>query len=84
MGVEACYWNRPSVLLARAYYESLDCAYIPATHDEVVACLRATLAPRSRTDALKYGFWDLRHGRPFRRYTPETLTRGTFEGVRIP
>jgi GT2 family glycosyltransferase len=83
MGVEACFWGRPSIRLGRAYYEELDCAYAPETHEEVVALLRSDLPPKPRANALKYGLWVSSLGERFTRYVPESLTRGTFDGERI-
>ena len=83
VGVEACYWGTPSILLGRAYYEQLDCTYRPHSHEEVIGLLRSELAPKPLDEALKYGFWELRQGRPFKRYRPESLTRGTFLGERV-
>jgi Capsule polysaccharide biosynthesis protein len=83
MGVEACFWGRPSILLGRAYYENLDCAYRPGTHEDVVRLLQSPLAPKPRTEAMKYGLWEHELGSPFRRYKAESLIRGTFNGARI-
>lgn len=83
IGVEASYWGKPSVLLGRALYEDLDCVYTPHSRREVVELLHSDLPPKSRSNALKYGFWELKHGKLFRRYKPESLTAGTFMGTRI-
>jgi hypothetical protein len=83
MGVEASFWGKPSILLGRALYGDLDCVYAPHSHREVVELLRSDLPPKSRSNALKYGFWELKHGRLFRHYKPESLTAGTFMGTRI-
>jgi GT2 family glycosyltransferase len=83
MGAEACFWGRPSILLGPAYYEHLDCAYRPATHDDVVALLERPPVPRPAIEAVKYGLWALEMGTRFRRYRPEGLSRGVFQGVRL-
>jgi len=80
MGAESCYWGKPSVLLGRAYYEALDCAYIPNDHDEAVSLLKQNLRPKSRLGAIQYGLWDSEHGIPFKRYKPNDLFTGNFLG----
>lgn len=68
VGVEACFWNKPSILLGRSFYEFLDCCYKPSTHEEVVRLLRSDLSPKSREEALKYGYWVKYQGVPFKRF----------------
>jgi hypothetical protein len=83
MGAEACYWNKTSVLLGRAYYEKFDCSYIPANHEEVVQTLQANLPPRNQIGAIMYGFWEAKRGTRFEHFVPDGLFGGTFDGHRI-
>jgi hypothetical protein len=84
MGVEACYWGKPSILLGYALYEHEDCAYLPVDHDETIGLVRRRgLSPRPQIGALRYGLWDLERGTPFRRFQANSLGDGTFEGKRV-
>jgi hypothetical protein len=83
VGVEACYWGKPSILLGRSIYEDLECAYVPKTHDEVKACLKAILPPKTKFGAIKYGYWALARGQDFRYFEPDGLFSGKFMGVNI-
>jgi hypothetical protein len=65
IGVEACYWNKPSILLGISYYDKLDCCYIPQSHEETIELIRTELKPKSKIGALKYGFWELSKGIDF-------------------
>jgi hypothetical protein len=83
-GVEACYWGKPSILLANALYENEDCVYRPADHEETMQLIRQRGLPaRPQLGALRYGLWDLERGMPFRRFHPDSLMSGTFDGQRV-
>lgn len=84
MGAEATYWGRPSILAgAGAAYQSLDCCYKPSTHDELTSLLRADLRPKSKAEAVKYGFYELRRGVEYRRFVHDGVLKGRYEGKRI-
>jgi hypothetical protein len=84
MGVEACYWGKPSILLGPALYDHEDCAYRPVDHDETIGLIRQRgLPPRPQTGALRYGLWDLERGTPFRHFQANSLRDGTFGGQRV-
>ena len=84
MGVEACYWGKPSILLGRALYENEDCAYQPGDHEETLGLIRQRgLAARPQICALRYGLWDQERGTPFRRFRADGLKGGTFDGERV-
>lgn len=66
-GVEACYWGKPVVLMAGAFYMYLDVAYRAKTLDELNHLLFATLEPKPRLGALKYALFLFgERGRPFK------------------
>jgi len=80
MGMESVYWNKPVILLGRAFYECLNCLYIPASHDDVVEMINKTdLLPFNQHEALKYGYWLLSFGKPFNHYKPTSVTKGIFD-----
>lgn len=87
IGMEATYWGKPSILAGPAFYENLDCVYVPRTHDELVALLRADLPACPADSALMYFHWEVSDGVPFT-WFKETglrngLASGTFDGVEI-
>lgn len=87
IGIEATYWGKPSILAGRAFYENMDCVYLPKTHEEVVALVRADLGPCPVETALMYFHWEVSDGIPFT-WFKETGIRngfatGTFDGVEI-
>ena len=80
VGVEACFWGRPSVLAGHALYERLDCAHVPKTHDEVMALLTGKPRPKDRLGALQYGYWETVRGTTFTRFRPIGLYGGEWLG----
>jgi len=81
MGVEACYWGKPSVLLGIALYQDLDCCYIPDSHEQVLNLLNEEkILPKSKNGALLYGNWELNRGYKFKHFHQTGLFSGTFDG----
>lgn len=57
MGVEACYWGKPSILIGKSFYYGLDVCYKPQTKNEILDLLAAKLQPKDRHDAIKYAYY---------------------------
>jgi hypothetical protein len=64
IGIEACFWGKPSILLGRSVYEDLGCCYIPQTHEEVICLLKKNLSPLDPDGTIKYGYWMMKKGIP--------------------
>lgn len=76
IGIEAVYWDRPSVLLGPGFYKGLGGTYQPTTHQGAFDLLSRPLSPQSKQGAMMYGFWQQTNGIPFR----YVQTTGLFEG----
>ena len=83
MGIEACYWNKPSILIGKSYYRDFDCCYIPKSHQELIDMIRQELTPKSKTGALKYGHWELSRGVKYEYFNQTGLFAGKFLGRKI-
>lgn len=60
IGLEACYWGKPVVLLCAAFYNYLDVVYKPETAEEAFALIgNVNLPAKDSTGALKYGFYSM-------------------------
>lgn len=79
VGIEAVYWERPSVLLGPAFYQDLGGIYRPTTHAETFSLLTQNLATQSKLGAHMYGFWLQTYGIPFRYFQASGLFDGTFK-----
>jgi hypothetical protein len=62
VGLEAVYWNKPSILLNICYYAGLGGTYNPSDHDAAVKGIRADLPSKDRTPALKAAYYLMRRG----------------------
>jgi hypothetical protein len=79
VGIEATYVGKPSIACRPTLYSSLEGAYQPTTHAEVVALICANLEPKSLTSALIYGYHMRTFGRRFKYFQPSYLFDGTFK-----
>lgn len=67
MGVEACYWGKPSIMIGHAYYETQNVCYIPKTKDELIKLIDDTeLKPKPKEGSIKYAYFVLD-----KKFTPE-------------
>ena len=58
MGIEACYWGKPVILLAPSLYYYLDSCYIPNSGDELIDLLKMNdLSKKNNQSAIKYGYY---------------------------
>jgi hypothetical protein len=58
MGIEACFWGKPVILLRNAFFNYLNVCYRPQSREEVFSLINANDLPaKDKTDALKYGFY---------------------------
>ena len=83
-GIEAVYWNKPVILLSRAFYESLNCLYKPASHEEVLQLINNPhLKSFNQQETLKYGYWLLNKGAPYKLYKPLSPRKGLFNNEKL-
>jgi CDP-glycerol glycerophosphotransferase (TagB/SpsB family) len=80
VGIEATYWNRPSLLFSASYFDQLGVCEIATSAEQIREFLRNPVVfPRDRT--LPYGaFWTML-GEPYRYYQANGLHRGSICGV---
>lgn len=83
-GVEATFWNKPSVLAGRGLYTGLGAAHEPKSIPELIEMLLDTeLGVADRNAALMYAFHQATRGKPFEFFESDSLHSGTFKGQRI-
>ncbi len=81
VGIEAPYWDKPSILGGKALYQNLGSTYNPNSHEELLGLLlEEHLAPKSKDGALRYAYFYMTFGIPFRRYEARNFFGGTFNG----
>jgi hypothetical protein len=57
--LEAVYINKPTILLAKTYFDKLKCFYVPKNHKETIKLIfNSKLAPKKRDEIRKFAlFW---------------------------
>lgn len=83
MGIEAVFWGKASVLLGRAFYEDLDGIICPENHEQAVALIKDPPRKLSKESAVKFGYWVISFGIPFKYFKATDLFEGTFKGKKI-
>jgi hypothetical protein len=83
MGIEAMFWNKPAILVGRAFYEKLSGVMQPKSHEDVLFYINNIPASGFRNSAVKYGYWGISYGFKFQYFNPEGLFSGNFLGKRI-
>lgn len=82
IGIEAVFWQKPSILLAKSFYFNLKGLYKP---DDVTKIkdlvLNTELLPQIENDAIKYGYYTNSYGIKFKYYIPIDYQSGSFKGV---
>lgn len=80
VGIEAVFWDRPSVLLGPCLYQNLVGPVRATSHAHTVELLAASLpACDDKTGALRYGHWFQTRGFPHKYYVAENLFEGRFK-----
>jgi len=78
VGIEAVYWNKPSILLGHAYYDETGVTLLkPYTYKQLVGHLRDFEEHRvDPSSAVPYGYFMKVHGVPHCIYKPRSLFKG--------
>ena len=83
VGIEAVFWERPSVLLGPCFYRNLNSTYCPTTHEQTLDLLNSDLKRLPKQGALIYGHWLQTRGIPYRYFEGTSLFEGRFKGRTI-
>ena len=79
MGIEATFWNKPSILVASSVYGD-EAVYKASNYDEVYSVIKSNPLPKNKESAYKYGYYNMVFGMSYFHFKPETLFRGTYKG----
>lgn len=79
IGIEAVFWERPSVSLGSCFYQHLEGTYRPTSHQQTLSFLKADLKSLPKTGALMYGYWCQTRGQKYKYFEATGLFDGTFK-----
>ena len=80
VGIEAVFWDRPSVLLGPCLYQHLEGPIRSESHQHTIELLTSHRTPPQKAGALQYGFWFQTRGYRYKYYSADTLFEGKFKG----
>jgi hypothetical protein len=90
IGAEAMYWNKPCVLMQRAYYEKIEGLFIPENDLQLKRMIGGVLDgtidfKRNEKELLKFGYYNSTFGVPFKIYEPSSngFHNGLFMGKNL-
>jgi hypothetical protein len=80
VGIEAVYWERPSILLGPCLYQNLPGPVRSRSHQQTIDLLSSNMAAANdKSGALRYGHWFQTRGYRHKYYAAETLFEGKFK-----
>jgi hypothetical protein len=80
VGIEAVYWDRPSILLGPCLYQNLPGPVRSTSHEQTIELLSSDLpASSDKSGALRYGHWFQTRGFPHQHYAADNLFEGKFK-----
>ncbi len=80
MGIEATYWDRPSILVGQSTYKILGSVYIPDDKKHLLKMIAQLDSPMPKLGAKQYSFWNATKGIDFKYYEPVSVNNGKFMG----
>lgn len=83
VGIEAAFWNKPSIVAGVSAYGGLDCCYQPKTYEELFNFIDQKLEPKDPKNSYPFGYWSATFGTEFVFFKPEGLFTGKFLGKNI-
>ena len=57
MGVESCYWGKPSILIGHSTYENMNVCYVASSKEVLLSLIEKQLDPKDQIGALKYSYF---------------------------
>ena len=80
MGIEATFWEKPSILAGLAVYGELGSTIDVRTHADVIENILSPIQQINPIGAWMYGFYCESFGIPFKHFRVDGLNGGTYKG----
>ncbi|MEJ5055161.1 capsular polysaccharide export protein, LipB/KpsS family [Sphingobacterium sp. MYb382] len=85
LGIEACFFGKPSILLGKSFFENLDVSYLPRDRKGLMELINDdSLKSKPKENVMIYGYWWMSFGNNFafrdnKIYLPNDLDPTFFE-----
>jgi hypothetical protein len=84
IGIEATFWEKPSINLDNALYYELNATYNPKEIDSILPLIKdINLSAKPKDTTYKYGYYFNSFGYEYTNYKPEGFFSGVFKGVNL-
>lgn len=84
MGMEATWWNKPSILGGPCLYENFKSIYKPASHKELLALIEQKDLPAcDKSDAEIFGYYTASFGTKYKYYIQSDYKGGLFKSTPV-
>ncbi len=80
IGIEATFWNKPVLLLAKCRYFYSDVAHVPANVSEIDGLLVRELQPEDKINSIRFGYYFMNGGITTKYYRSEMFSKHSFKG----
>ena len=79
-GIEATYWEAPSILLGKSFYMLQDCVYLANSYEALLDLVKTrNLPPKPRSSTMPYGFYLSTNGYPSTHFDFQGLEKSSFK-----
>ena len=83
-GIEAAYYGKPVIILAKSMYYKLGSVYFPENLVELKDMIQSKkLKPKNIDGAIKYGYYMNTYGYKYHFFKPYSFLEGEFKGVNL-
>lgn len=83
VGVEAAFWNKPSISGGISMYSHLDCCYQSENYEDLFKLIDLDLSPKNPENTYPFGYWSSEYGEKFNFFKPDGFFTGDFLGKNI-
>lgn len=83
IAIEASYWNKPSIIVARAKYDKLNASYNPSNRLALWSLIKNRNLKPQKKGIYIFGYYQLTYGKTFKYYKIKKNERREFKGIQL-
>ena len=81
IGIEANYYNKPSILVGRSFYEHLNVCYVAKSYNDLDKFITSDLIPKPKLGSYKYAYWQVKNNIDLEYWkSNDAICNGSFDG----
>ncbi|GAB5552436.1 MAG: hypothetical protein Sapg2KO_20270 [Saprospiraceae bacterium] len=84
IGIEATFWNKPSILFGKAFYDNLDAVYTPKSFEALCKLIGThDLVPKPKANTYQYGYFMANFGTSFKKFNYDGKFNSSFSKIKL-